>query len=196
MMYLRFIMIICIRFIATWKYNTAFSYALEEGGETGQRHEHLMHFYRFKYLLWLTLIKQYFCYTSIDGFIQLTSLSSNNTGVIPNKGTVMFTCSSTVVGNVGTLNSRWKLNSLDIDPRISSKWTLINDDVNANDPTTRTFRLLVNPIMTVDSGNIYIATGTVTVCGVICTNALGRLIPDFVLHLLYNTKQIVTNVRT
>ena len=65
---------------------------------------------------------------------------------------VTFTCSAEFLGNVGIILVTWKLNDAVIDPISTSRWKPVFIPMDPDFPRKRRYQLIINPILTIDSG--------------------------------------------
>ena len=85
-----------------------------------------------------------------EGKILITEFKSE--GNLTEGSVVTFTCSAELLGNVGIIPVTWKLNDAVIDPISTSRWKPVFIPMDPDFPRKRRYQLIINPILTIDSG--------------------------------------------
>ena len=82
-----------------------------------------------------------------EGKINITEFKSE--GNLIEGSVVTFTCSAE---NVGIIQVTWKFNGAVIDPISKSRWKLVFIPMDPDFPRKRRYQLIIDPILTIDSG--------------------------------------------
>ena len=109
-----------------------------------------------------------------EGKILITEFKSE--GNLTEGSVVTFTCSAELLGNVGIIPVTWKLNDAVIDPISTSRWKPVFIPMDPDFPRKRRYQLIINPILTIDSGTLtcHLSNRSVVAEKTININVIGK----------------------